>query len=943
MASMQELFTGQNRYQVPRYQRRYVWGYENWEALWRDLTELPHGKKHFTGSILTKFDGNDGADVTIIDGQQRLITFQIIFRLIEDLLNSGKYSDPGHLISEITEAKSFTRHRDIARHSDIEGYRFLITKEDDKKAFQSIISGECWKQEIEDSNLDLDEAFKSLYNKGYKDKNKNEQSDQNLITTAYGYFGWEITKHLAGKDANELLNLFFDLKYGFHTNKAELDRNDNPQQAFGSSNGTGVPLDEFDLLRNDLFLRVKDSKIQDVLYNEYWSIFDDNPFWTGRKPDEFLEHFLMAKLGPKDFKLKDFKRSRLFHNVYKGVYHKKLEEQLDNKLKHPDYAQCWEKLERCIGTKQLVEYLGKKEFVEFVELASYAQTYQDMEDPATGIGLRRQFYKDLNSIFKNLDITSLPPFLLYLEHELELDREGRDQVYKILESYVLRCQLRAGVNEDHTIDQKTDPLFIETIDDEGDIKVNDPTIAQKIAEYLIFNKTGPKWRRNGAIKSGLRSAAYQIKYNYTVVEYVWKMFRYIFYRIEGKIREDANFMSFETFIEVFPYEVYLRPMYKGQKPTISYNIGNLTFGTETVPMNSSTREKKKLLLQNEKAILELNRKIEDSETWSPTRIETRERELLRYFDRIWPPPEYFINQNSEPRTKTTTSQKSEDIDDHPWVSKIQVPCVIVSYQKRKQSESVTLDDNNLFICSLDAWRDLASFIEIVDDVRRKQLKPLQRRSVQLKIENEFLKSAREEQAIVSLVTRSGHLLEGMIEDIYEDAICMEIREHRVIVLKTGLLEFTTDILYEGVVKDWRPDSLFGSIECESLSRLLPQEIEVRSEFLDESILSRKLLPDMKVNFNLNIVEKNGNLHFQALDVEPIITGKLLQGEIKFFQQREGSGFITANDYQEEIYINKSQVAPEDRSWLKEGQQVEFNIVETIEGRSSVAINVKVVK
>ena len=146
------------------------------------------------------------------------------------------------------------------------------------------------------------------------------------------------------------------------------------------------PLDEFDLLRNDLFLRVKNSEQQEVLYQEYWCYFDEESFWeeVGRT-DEFLKYFLTAKLGPMDFS-----RKRLFHDVYKGQYHTKLrtELQTDNE--------------------------NELEFVktEFQELAKYAKSYQEMEDPTTDIGRRRQFYKDLNFVFENLDLTSVPPFML---------------------------------------------------------------------------------------------------------------------------------------------------------------------------------------------------------------------------------------------------------------------------------------------------------------------------------------------------------------------------------------------------------------------------------------------------------------------------------------------------------------------------------------------------
>ena len=92
-----------------------------------------------------------------------------------------------------------------------------------------------------------------------------------------------------------------------------------------------------------------------------------------------------------------------------------------------------------------------------------------------------------------------------------------------------------------------------------------------------------------------------------------------------------------------------------------------------------------------------------------------------------------------------------------------------------------------------------------------------------------------------------------------------------------------------------------------------------------------------------MVQETERSHFQALEVEPITIGELHEGKIKLFRQREGSGIIMLNDCTKEIYVNKSQVPPEDRSWLQKGQPVKFNIAETVEGKNSAAINVRVIK
>ena len=93
-----DLFGGKQQYWTPLYQRRYVWDTSNWEALWRDILKIQHqinakeNNQHFTGTIVTQPYGNTQEKYEIIDGQQRLTTFQIIFCVIRDLCASGVIS-----------------------------------------------------------------------------------------------------------------------------------------------------------------------------------------------------------------------------------------------------------------------------------------------------------------------------------------------------------------------------------------------------------------------------------------------------------------------------------------------------------------------------------------------------------------------------------------------------------------------------------------------------------------------------------------------------------------------------------------------------------------------------------------------------------------------------------------------------------------------------------
>ncbi len=917
-----DLFTGVKRYRIPLYQRRYVWGKANWDALWRDIIQLK-GKKHFTGTIITKSEDSDNQDMIVIDGQQRLITLQIIFRLSQDLWKSGKYTPSvsgenlGRLIYKV---ESYTQLYTGDPNSD-GNYRLLITKENDKMAFQSVISGELWKQEIETSEFSVPEAFDSLLSKGFNEKG--EQSDQHLIITAYGYFGTQITNLLNKKGSDELVRLIDVLENRFHVISANLEPDDDPQQAYGSSNDTGVALDEFDLLRNDMFLRVKDSATQDCLYEEHWKVFDDNPFWQEKpgRTDEFLRDFLMAKLGPIGFG-----KERLFHDLYKGQYHKKLKNNLKEKTKRQDYIQYHKKLEERLGKKKLEEHLGKMEFVEFVELANYAKVYQKMEDRTTNIGRRRQFYKDLNIIFENLDLTSLPPFLLAVENELELDSKERDQVYEILESYILRCQLAHGVNADKTTTLRINALFssldlfsrliknneksneklnlekfkIALVDSlsSGSIPIKTwmnmnmivtglRMVGQQIASGKKFsvalaellsshNVPGRSWLNNNQVLSGLRRVGHQIENGSSSARRpVWDMLRYIFYRIECLKRETLSTevgnirLSFENFSAQYLWSVRVKTMSNSLNPKTSYSLGNLTFCEEHVPAHLSFSDRKEILLREPNARLILNKEIAEYPEWDIKQIlEEREKDLLTCLHKIWPSAEYFTQTPARPEIASR------------WLAMIQLdeyqPTRFVTYTGSEEFSNIqairekvigtsekrkdTLPKPNiLFACSAEAWPEVEPYIEILDYVKKEELQPIQNQFEVLEVKNQLLTSAQQAQVQAISVTRCGHVLAGTIEDFDEDAIYMQIREHTVIVYRNGIYEFAIEELHRGIVTYFNESRGFGFIKSSEHDGIY---VHI-SEVLDRNI--SELQPSQKVKFDLNQTTKGDGL--SAINVE----------------------------------------------------------------------------
>ena len=85
---------GATSFFIPKYQREYVWGWSNWDALFNDLDESPSG--HFLGSIICvngQKDSMAGSKLELIDGQQRFTTISLLFCALYDKLKTNPDPD----------------------------------------------------------------------------------------------------------------------------------------------------------------------------------------------------------------------------------------------------------------------------------------------------------------------------------------------------------------------------------------------------------------------------------------------------------------------------------------------------------------------------------------------------------------------------------------------------------------------------------------------------------------------------------------------------------------------------------------------------------------------------------------------------------------------------------------------------------------------------------
>lgn len=598
--TIEGLFTGQVvKYRIPIYQRRYVWENNNWRHLWNDILDTANRRlktvggeemrPHFTGVIVISGEGNQTRE--IVDGQQRLTTFQIILCAIRDICKKLQEEQ-----IQYTEIVDYIEESLIGRpHGDLpfdEYCKLLPTLDSDRIAFQGLIAG-------------------------------NAASSSGLIHDAYVYFKKVIEIHV-GKDFNKMSNLYNVFLEDIQVVALVLKKGERAAKIFGSLNGRGRALSQFDHLRNNVFLRA--GKAKQELYESHWKHFNSESYWLSDEEvvDSFLVNFLKAKLGP------NFDNKLPYFDLYQRNYCRLLQEDMG----------CNEEDEKFIKR-------------EFGELAQYSRTYQEINNCSQDNQL--WFYKFLTDKF---NITSWHPLILLLKSEkdkLKISDENLKLTLRILESYLVRCMLcyrpESICYENPSVQQN--PI----IGENGLIVLvrNPKGFSPKSLVDHLTNLSGKqKWPIDDEIKDSLHNTD-AINTN---------VCRYILFGIEKELASnllDVPPRIFEEWLNrehIMPRgweQSHLDPSKRNWPlPDIGYaakarerdkwlkSIGNLTLLHKDLNHKVGNRSFriKKFLYEKYSGLL-LTRYILECPTWDLEDIKKREQILYNRFLEIWPSSESF--------------------------------------------------------------------------------------------------------------------------------------------------------------------------------------------------------------------------------------------------------------------------------------------------------------
>jgi len=392
--TLMELFERDVRYVVPLYQRPYVWNADRqWEPLWEDIRVLldhqipdirsPNGSpSHFLGAIVLEQQTQAPGAIplyTVIDGQQRLTTLQILLAAASKVAEEVGAENDAALLRELAE-----NNRRKATGDEL----FKVWPTNANRA-----------------------AFRAVMKPGGPTSDR-EDDPANRIDEAFGYFVDRFSEWIHDEPDSQrrgelMRTLRVTLSDLLKVVSITLEPGDNAQVIFETLNARGTPLLALDLVKNAVFHEASHQKKDiDALYESVWKPELDADYWRKEKrqgrlfrprADLFLMHWLGMKLR------RVIPATEMFTTFRKDVLGAVPAPKMD----------------------ELIE-----------ELCHDARIMREFDDQPRG-SAEALFFERLET----LDITTLMPLVLLLFTESAISIERRRRALGTLESWLVRRAL----------------------------------------------------------------------------------------------------------------------------------------------------------------------------------------------------------------------------------------------------------------------------------------------------------------------------------------------------------------------------------------------------------------------------------------------------------------------------------------------------------------------
>jgi hypothetical protein len=604
------LFDGKVIFEIPAFQRPYVWTEEDqWQPLWDDVARLVEAvtrsrisadrnesPRHFLGAVVLKQLASESGDPlrrSVIDGQQRLTTLQILLDAAQGVVARHGLDEDAESLKEL-----------VANSAD----RFQRTH----KRFK-----------LRPSRGDR-EAFESVMGRGSLDPVADEDAQ---IVKAHRFFTREIeqwaevdSRGTTGSVEGRLADLAGVLQDNIQLVAIDLETIDDEQLIFETLNDRGTPLLAADLIKNFVFQRCEDLGVDvEAWVDRYWHDFDSD-WWReevaqGRqfrsRIDLFMQYWLTM------LRKEEVATDRVFRTF---------RELADEELREPKTAKDF-----------LVRMRSDADgFREFAQL-----------DQSTAIG---SFY---GRVVEGLELGVFIPLLLWVISTTGSHRHGAERALKAVESWAVRRTLLRRTMKD--VNRLVVTLLKELDKYEGD------GIGQAAVDFLLAQTADSRtWPSDQELISELPDVrAYgnikqqRLRTILAGVELSLRTAKHEQFELPGRLH--IEHVMPKGWRSYWQPDAPLDEIAARERDRLVDTIGNLTLVTKNLNSSLSNRPwtdadaaplaksrtyrglgKRSLL--REFSLLALNNQITEAnpEAWTEDDIETRSMDLAQRIAAVWP-------------------------------------------------------------------------------------------------------------------------------------------------------------------------------------------------------------------------------------------------------------------------------------------------------------------
>ena len=324
--AVEEILAEGRRFMVPLYQRKYQWHDSQLIPFWEDVEakaiEVLVGEsrfQHYMGALILAPIGETAQigvtpRVQVVDGQQRLTTFQLFLSALREVARKHECEDVADHVRDylFNKLKSkdkdkLTRFKLTPTPSDQEIFNEIV--EEERNSIRKRYAKHYWGGRVPKNTqfraLRAYEEFFRLIDHfaqfGSVNLSTDDEEDNETPTIGDENDTSEAIQERLEAMLTALLNR---MKLVVIT----LGEDDDAQVIFETLNSKGEPLLAMDLVRNNIFYRAEKQQAEvEDLYHKLWDPFD-HAWWKKRAPfarparpriDHFLTHVLAAETGQK--------------------------------------------------------------------------------------------------------------------------------------------------------------------------------------------------------------------------------------------------------------------------------------------------------------------------------------------------------------------------------------------------------------------------------------------------------------------------------------------------------------------------------------------------------------------------------------------------------------------------------------------------------------------